>query len=105
MNSFLLIAKLSKSLTKTAANKLFTMIRSLLGNSRRFPPIIKRYASAQAVPSPAKVNLTPVEKIRNVAIIAHVDHGKTSLVDCLLKQSDTHLGSLANETRVMDCKL
>jgi len=43
-----------------------------------------------------------IEKLRNIAIIAHVDHGKTTLVDKLLQQSGT-LGDRAEVTeRMMD---
>jgi GTP-binding protein len=40
--------------------------------------------------------------IRNIAIIAHVDHGKTTLVDCLLKQSGTFAAHEKMGERIMD---
>ena len=47
-------------------------------------------------------NLKTRDDIRNIAIIAHVDHGKTTLVNQLLKQSDTLSSHTHLQDRAMD---
>ena len=48
------------------------------------------------------VNILVRQDLRNIAIIAHVDHGKTTLVDQMLKQGGVYRENQATEERVMD---
>lgn len=47
-------------------------------------------------------NLAVNNSLRNIAIIAHVDHGKTTLVDAMFKQSGVYRDNQVTEERVMD---
>jgi len=46
--------------------------------------------------------ITPTDKIRNIAIIAHVDHGKTTLVDAMLKQAGIFRENQEVQERILD---
>src|SRR5690625_7063751 len=66
-------------------------------------PSLLPASAAQLLPSEMS-SLMPsdISTLRNIAIIAHVDHGKTTLVDALLRQSGTLDRREAEAERVMD---
>ncbi len=56
---------------------------------RAFLRIPFAFYRAHTQEKPQVTDQSAIEKLRNIAIIAHVDHGKTSMVDQLLRQSGT----------------
>ena len=73
-----------------------TQTRSSLPAAAAVPPAAAAAAPASAAPYAVR------EDLRNIAIVAHVDHGKTTLVDAMLRQTGAFRANQALVDRVMD---
>ena len=43
-----------------------------------------------------------IDNLRNIAIVAHVDHGKTTMVDCMLRQTGVYRDNQAMQEQALD---
>ncbi len=73
------------------------MLRNLLNrfafnNLHSSPYLMRRSCSFfSKIAEPSEIPLEVIEKIRNIAIIAHVDHGKTTIVDSMLRYGGVNI--------------
>ncbi|KVH94741.1 Elongation factor G, III-V domain-containing protein [Cynara cardunculus var. scolymus] len=101
------ILRTQLSVGRTLSSYSFSTKSSSFSHSRRNPlhNFIKCSVSeAEAIDTvdEQKVALVRRNDIRNIAIVAHVDHGKTTLVDAMLKQAKVFRDNQVVEERIMD---
>lgn len=92
--------------TQVAVNRTLSSNYSFpIIKSSRIPNIVKcsvSEAEATQTATDNKEKLVRRNDIRNIAIVAHVDHGKTTLVDAMLKQAKVFRDNQVVEERIMD---